>query len=185
VPRQVYLYDPPERFVVGTVGEPGQRTFYLQARAGVATTSVALEKQQVQVLAERVEELLDEVVRRSGGSAPVPVVAPLELDDLAPLEMPVTEDFRVGAMSLSWDGDTERVVIEAGAVTGEEDVDLDDDEDGPDLLRVTLTGAAARAFAKRALAVVSAGRPPCPFCTLPLEPEGHICPRQNGYRRRA
>ena len=86
---------------------------------------------------------------------------------------------------MSWDGETERVVIEAGAVTGEEDVDLDDDEDGPDLLRVTLTGAAARAFAKRALAVVSAGRPPCPFCALPLEPEGHICPRQNGYRRRA
>ena len=79
---------------------------------------------------------------------------------------------------MAWDGETERVVIEAGAVTGEEDVDLDDDEDGPDLLRVSLTGAVARAFAKRALAVVSAGRPPCPFCELPLEPEGHICPRQ-------
>ena len=104
---------------------------------------MALEKQQVQILAERVEELLDEVVRRSGGSAPVPAVSPVELDDLAPLEMPVTEDFRVGAMSLSWDGETERVVIEAGAVTGEEDVDLDDDEDGPDLLRVSLTGASA------------------------------------------
>ncbi len=183
--RQVFSYDPPERFVVGTVGEPGQRTFYLQARSGIQTTSVALEKQQVLVLAERVEELLDEVLRRSGGSAPVPALSPLELDDLGPLENPVTEDFRVGAMSLSWDADVERVVIEAGAVTGEEDVDLDDDEDGPDLLRVSLTGSAARAFAKRALAVVSAGRPPCPFCSLPLEPEGHICPRQNGYRRRA
>ena len=135
--RQVFSYDPPERFVVGTVGEPGDRTFYLQARSGLATTSVALEKQQVQILAERVEELLDEVVRRSGGAAPVPAVSPVELEDLAPLEMPVTEDFRVGAMSLSWDGETERVVIEAGAVTGEEDVDLDDDEGGPDLLRVT------------------------------------------------
>jgi uncharacterized repeat protein (TIGR03847 family) len=184
VARQVFSFDPPERFVVGTVGEPGARTFYLQASAGAATTSVALEKGQVQVLAERVEELLDEVVRRSGGSAPVPAVAPVELDDLAPLEMPVSEEFRVGAMSLSWDRDTERVVIEAGAVTGEPDVDLDDDEGGPDLLRVRLSGAAARAFAKRALAVVSAGRPPCPFCSLPLEPEGHICPRQNGYRRR-
>jgi uncharacterized repeat protein (TIGR03847 family) len=184
VPRQVYTYDSPDRFVAGTVGEPGQRTFYLQARTGAASTSVALEKQQVQILAERVDELLDEVVRRSGGSAPVPAVAPAELDDLGPLDMPVSEEFRVGAMSLSWDAELERVVIEAGAVTGEEEVELDDDENGPDLLRVVLTGAAARAFAKRALAVVSAGRPSCPFCDLPLEPEGHICPRQNGYRRR-
>ncbi|HYN74709.1 MAG TPA: DUF3090 domain-containing protein [Candidatus Limnocylindria bacterium] len=183
--RQVFTYDPPERFVVGTVGEPGQRTFYLQARAGSASTSVALEKQQVLVLAERVEELLDEVLRRSAGTAPVPAVAPADLVDLQPLEAPVTEEFRVGAMSLAWEPETERVVIEAGAVTGEEDVDLDDDENGPDILRVCLTGAAARAFVKRALAVVSAGRPPCPFCELPLEPEGHICPRQNGYRRRA
>jgi uncharacterized repeat protein (TIGR03847 family) len=185
VARQVFSHDPPDRFVVGTVGEPGQRTFYLQARSGPLSTSVALEKQQVQILAERVEELLDEVVRRSGGSAPIPAVSPDGLEDLAPLEMPVTEEFRVGAMSLAWDGERERVVIEAGATTGEEDVDLDDDEEGPDLLRVVLTGAAARAFAKRAQAVVSAGRPPCPFCDLPLEPEGHICPRQNGYRRRA
>jgi uncharacterized repeat protein (TIGR03847 family) len=183
--RQVFSYDLPERFVVGTVGEPGQRTFYLQARAAGVSTSVSLEKQQVLTLAERVEELLDEVLRRSAGTAPVPAVAPAELDDLEPLDSPVAEEFRVGAMALSWDGESERVVIEAGAVTGEEDVDLDDDEDGPDLLRVILTGAAARAFAKRALSVVSAGRPPCPFCELPLDPEGHICPRQNGYRRRA
>ncbi len=180
----VFSYDPPDRFVVGTVGEPGQRTFYLQASSGAATTSVVLEKQQVLVLAERVEELLDEVVRRTSGSAPVPAVAPTELDDLDPLQTPITEDFRVGAMALSWDGETERVVIEAGAVTGDEDVDLDDDESGPDLLRVTVSGSVARAFAKRALAVVGAGRPPCPFCNLPLEPEGHLCPRSNGYRRR-
>ena len=183
--RQVFSYDPPERFVVGTVGEPGQRTFYLQARAGSASTAVALEKQQVRVLAERVEELLDEVLRRSAGAAPIPAMAPTDLVDLQPLETPVVEEFRVGAMSLSWEPETERVVIEAGAVTGEDDVDLDDDDNGPDVLRVSLTGAAARAFAKRALAVVSAGRPPCPFCELPLEPEGHICPRQNGHRRRA
>lgn len=184
MPRRVFSHDAPDRFVVGTVGEPGQRTFYLQARSGATSTSVALEKQQVQILAERVDELLDEVVRRSGGSAPVPAVAPSDVEDLAPLDMPVTEEFRVGAMSLAWDAARERVVIEAGAVTGEEDVDLDDDESGPDLLRVVISGAAARAFAKRALAVVSAGRPPCPFCDLPLDPEGHICPRQNGYRRR-
>ena len=180
MPRAVFDYDPPDRFVVGTVGEPGDRTFYLQARAGRRVTSVALEKEQVRALAERVDEVLDEVLRRSGGTAPVPAVAPAELADADALETPVTEEFRVGALSLTWDGDTERVVIEAGATSDDEA----DEEAEVDLLRVTVTGAYARAFAKRALAVVEAGRPPCPFCSLPLEPQGHICPRANGYRRR-
>jgi uncharacterized repeat protein (TIGR03847 family) len=187
VPRQVFEFDPPDRFVAGTVGEPGERVFFLQASVAGRLTSVALEKQQVRALAERVEELLDEVLRRSGGTAPVPAVAPVELDDLAPLDSPLTEDFRVGTMALAWDEEGERVVIEAGAAAeeGEEAADLEDDENGPDLLRVRLSGSVARAFAKRALAVVQAGRPPCPFCGQPLDPKGHICPRANGYRRRA
>lgn len=180
----VFEYDTPERFVAGTVGDPGDRTFYLQAVAGARVTSVALEKQQVAVLAERVDELLDEVVRRSGGEAPVPAVTPVALTDTAPLTVPIEEDFRVGTMSLTWDGDAERVVIECLEV-GEEassEADLTPSSDGS-LLRVSLTGAAARAFAKRAMSVVAAGRPPCPFCGNPLDPSGHICPRANGHRR--
>ena len=90
-------------------------------------------------------------------------------------------------MSLAWDADAERVVIECFAegvaVEDDEDDEDDDDPEAGRLLRVRLTGAAARAFAKRALAVVAAGRPPCPFCGNPLDPEGHVCPRANGYRR--
>lgn len=196
MPRQVFLYDKPDRFVAGTVGQPGQRTFFLQATAAGRTTSVALEKSQVEALAERIDELLDEVVRRSAGGAPVPAVAPAELADTAPLEVPVEEEFRVGTMALAWDGAEERMILEAQALV-EIDADTDDDleaaeeqllqddENGPPLLRVRLTGAQARSFAKRALDVVSAGRPPCPLCSLPLDPEGHVCPRQNGYRRSA
>ncbi|HWM38658.1 MAG TPA: DUF3090 domain-containing protein [Streptomyces sp.] len=192
--RQVFLYDPPDRFIAGTVGLPGRRTFYLQASASGRTTSVALEKAQVEALAERIDELLDEVVRRSGGNAPVPAVAPTETDDKEPLETPVEEEFRVGTMALAWDGDGERMVVEAQAIVeleADSDEDLadaeerllQDDENGPPMLRVRLEGAMARAFAKRALEVVNAGRPPCPLCSLPLDPEGHVCPRQNGYRR--
>ena len=76
MPRQVFFYDPPERFVAGTVGQPGQRTFFLQATRAGRITSVALEKKQVALLAERIDELLDEVLRRSGGSAPVPPSPP-------------------------------------------------------------------------------------------------------------
>jgi uncharacterized repeat protein (TIGR03847 family) len=187
MPRQVFEYDPPERFVAGTTGTPGSRTFFLQARTGTRVTTVALEKQQVSVLAERVDELLDEVVRRSRGEAPVPAITPAAADDNAPLDLPIEEEFRVGTMSLAWDGDTDRVVIEcfeAGATRSEDDElpDSDDDADGA-VLRVSLAGAAARAFVKRALAVVAAGRPPCPFCNEPLDPQGHICSRANGYRR--
>jgi uncharacterized repeat protein (TIGR03847 family) len=187
MPRQVYEYDPPERFVAGTTGLPGSRTFFLQARTGPRLTTVQLEKQQVSVLAERVEELLDEVVRRSKGEAPVPAIAPAAADDTAPLDLPIEQEFRVGTMSLAWDGDTGRVVIECFEVTenGVEDDELPDTDDEADgaVLRVCLAGAAARAFAKRALAVVAAGRPPCPFCNQPLDPQGHICARANGYRR--
>jgi uncharacterized repeat protein (TIGR03847 family) len=189
MPRQVFLYDPPERFVVGTVGEPGHRTFFLQARAQDRLTSVALEKQQVAALAEQVDRLLDEVLRGTSGAAPIPAIAPVESEDLAPLEQPVEEEFRVGTLALGWDAQAGRVVIVAQArVEGEEAAEdapsiADDSEEGPDVLRVRLTGSMARAFAKRALSVVSAGRPPCPFCGLPLDASGHICPRQNGYRR--
>jgi len=184
--RQVHLFDQPERFVAGTVGQPGERQFFLQARDGGRVVSVALEKAQVQVLAERVDALLDEVVRRTGGEASVPATAPIGSDDLDPLDAPVTEEFRVGAMGLGWNGDTELLIIEAHEVVEDEDdvPDLEEDpEDGPAVLRVRLTGAQARAFCKRALSVVAAGRPPCPFCNQPLEPSGHICPRANGYRR--
>lgn len=99
-------------------------------------------------------------------------------------------------MALAWDGESERVVVEAQAIVevdadsdddmeAAEELLLQDDENGPPLLRVRLTGVMARVFAKRALDVVAAGRPPCPLCTLPLDPEGHVCPRQNGYRRGA
>jgi uncharacterized repeat protein (TIGR03847 family) len=98
------------------------------------------------------------------------------------------EAFRVGTMTLAWDGTSGSVLVEARAVTDEEDPeaveaveDDDDDEDGPDLLQVRLDAPAARGFIEHAIEVVAAGRPPCPLCGLPLNPEGHICPRRNGY----
>jgi uncharacterized repeat protein (TIGR03847 family) len=180
----VYSYDPPERFIAGTVGQPGERSFYLQARGGGRTTSVILEKGQVSQLAERLDELLDEVLRRTGGSAPVPKSASTALADDGPLELPLMEEFRVGAIALAWDHEGDRVIIEAQEETDEPVEPLADDvpEDGPAVLRVRISPAAARAFSRRALQVVRQGRPPCPLCGLPLEPAGHVCPRQNGHR---
>lgn len=184
MPRNVFAFDPPERFVAGTVGQPGERTFYLQASGGGRTVSVALEKVQVKVLADRLEELL-ETARRAGGD--VPVAAGRTLEDTAPLDAPVEEEFRVGTMGLAWDGEHEQVVVEAlaqvEATDGAEVAPLSDETEGPDALRVHLTPDMAQAFVQRAQRVVAAGRPPCPLCSLPLDAEGHICPRQNGHRR--
>lgn len=179
--RQVFVFDPPERFVAGTVGQPGERTFFLQARDAVQTVSVSLEKVQVSVLADRLEELLGEVRRRQGVTDPA-----TDEPDVAPLDTPVEEQFRVGAMGLAWDAEADRIVVEAQAATDEpvdESTILEDVEEGPDALRVRITPAAAQAFIVRARRVIAAGRPLCPLCALPLDAAGHICPRQNGYRR--
>ncbi|WNV86811.1 MULTISPECIES: DUF3090 domain-containing protein [Umezawaea] len=182
--RVIHVFRQPDRFVAGTVGQPGDRMFYLQASEEARMVSVALEKQQVSVLAERISSLLEEVHRRFG--ADVPDDTPPDLRDTEPLTAPVEEEFKVGTMGLGWDAESSAVVIELLAIT-EEEVDeavvLDDTEEGPDAVRVFLSPSEARAFAERADRVVNAGRKPCPLCSEPLDPDGHVCPRQNGYRR--
>jgi len=184
--RVIHVFRRPDRFVAGTVGEPGERAFYLQAVQDSRTVSVLLEKQQVSVLAERIEALLAELARRFG-PALVGAGAELEIDS-EPLSLPLEEEFRVGTMGLGWDADSHSVVVELLAIT-EDEVDesvvLDDTEEGPDALRVFLTPEQARAFAERAERVVAAGRPPCPLCAEPLDPKGHLCVRLNGYHERA
>ncbi len=182
--RVIHVFRQPDRFVAGTVGQPGDRMFYLQASEEARMVSVALEKQQVSVLAERISSLLEEVQRRFG--ADIPEDTPADLRDTEPLAAPVEEEFKVGTMGLGWDAEASAVVIELLAIT-EEEVDeavvLDDTEEGPDAVRVFLSPSEARAFAERADRVVNAGRKPCPLCSEPLDPDGHVCPRQNGYRR--
>ncbi len=196
----VHNYEQPDRFIAGTVGPPGQRTFFLQAKDGDRVTSVALEKQQVAILAERLDILLDEALRRSGGDAAIPAVAPVDLRDGDPLDQPIVEEFRVGTITLSWDGEDGVVVIELFPVS---EVAATDDSDGgadeaaaeaqteaaeieieaDEMLLVKLDPGYARFFARRALSVVSAGRPACQFCGGPIDPEGHLCPRANGFKR--
>ena len=195
----VHRYDAPDRFVAGTVGQPGERTFFLQAREGNRITSVACEKQQVSVLAEHLDKVLDEVVRRSAGGVDVPP-ASANARDVDPLDAPITEEFRVGTMTIAWDPSIDRIVIELFS-----NVDTDEDEteaeaeseadpaaaraaetaeiNADEVFVVKITASYARDFVARAQSLVAAGRPPCPFCLQPLDPNGHICPRANGYRR--
>jgi uncharacterized repeat protein (TIGR03847 family) len=178
VPRQIHAYVDPRRFVAGTVGLPGERTFYLQASDDRSVTSVALEKAQVAMLADRIGGLL--------AQAGIPETA--GTDDHEALALPLEEEFRVGTLGIAWlpDGeDGDRVLVEAHALGDEEAAEPgDDDDDAADTLRVLLRPDAAASFVRRARTLVAAGRPPCPFCLQPLDPAGHVCPRANGYRRR-
>lgn len=180
--RAIHVFRTPDRFIAGTVGEPGDRSFYLQAVHHARVVSVLLEKQQVQVLADRMGLLLDEVHRRFGTAVP-----PAESEvDVSPLIMPIDAEFRVGTMGLGWDADAGAVVVELLAVTDtefDESVVLDDVEEGPDAVRVFLTPLQARQFAVRTEKVIAAGRAPCPLCGEPLGPGGHVCIRTNGYLR--
>jgi uncharacterized repeat protein (TIGR03847 family) len=187
----VHRYDAPDRFVAGTVGQPGERTFFLQAREGNRMTSVACEKQQVSVLAEHLDRVLDEVLRRSAGGVDVPP-ASSKARDTDPLDAPITEEFRVGTMTIAWDPSIDRIVIELfsnvdvveestqppPAAAAEESDEIEADE----VFVVKITASYARDFVARAQALVAAGRPSCPFCLQPIDPQGHICPRANGYR---
>ena len=191
--RRIFSFDNPDTFVCGALGQPGRRTFYLQASKGSHVVSVALEKAQVAVLAERLATLL--LALRQGG-----VAVGSDAPEGAPaLVEPVVEQFRVGTLTLGWDADRELVVIEARELMEADDEEEDEDEpdeggaepqrsfgasdlvEGPDLVRVELEPEAALVFATGAIATVQAGRPLCPLCGAPLDPTGHFCPRRNGY----
>ncbi|MFJ3382385.1 DUF3090 domain-containing protein [Curtobacterium sp. NPDC090217] len=172
MPPIVHGFDWPDRLVVGTIGRPGERTFYLQARDGRRVVSVALEKEQSAVLAEKLDELLDEVATVEENRFSVPPSVPRELYDVDPLDQPVEPEFRAGALSLGFDPATAQVVIEAYPIEDElEILSEESDEDGEieavvempepsELLQVKIPVGTARAFVERTREVVAAGRPP-------------------------
>jgi uncharacterized repeat protein (TIGR03847 family) len=185
----VHAFDWPDRFVVGTVGVPGERTFFLQVRTGQKLVSVSLEKQQAAALADRIDEVLDTLMAEDGNPHSVPSGTPSELDDGDPLDEPVDDLFRAGTMSLGWDPSTSQVVIEAYAIAEIEvdeltalaaevvEIEIEPDE----MLQVKIPVGSARAFAKRARDIVASGRPLCSLCGEPMEGD-HVCDLPDGFR---
>jgi uncharacterized repeat protein (TIGR03847 family) len=180
---RVLLFEEPERFTVGTVGQPGERTFFIQARDRTRLISISLEKAQVQALSERLLYMVREIKQ----SDPTVVITKLQRDD-APLDTPIEEEFRVGVIGLAFDADQQLIQVDLQAVSENESdnrefIDVDDLTGDQDILRVLISPSEADRFSKRCNVVVGAGRQPCPFCGGPIDPRGHLCPRANGYRR--
>jgi len=168
----------PDRVTVGTVGPVGERMFILQVRQGRVLLTLKVEKAQVSALSRYLGRLLGEL--RRPGELPEPTLLGIE-----GFEVP---DFVVGALGVSYDEESDRVVIvaeEVGAAVDDEQVLPTEDDDEPGLgasARLSMTREQAAALAIRGTELVEAGRPPCPLCGYPLDPRGHSCPRTNGHR---
>lgn len=172
---------PVDRITADAVGEPGSRTFYLQARAGGEIVTVIVEKQQVQLLAASVLELLEDVVSDEQ------VTAEAEMG----LEEPLEARWRAGRLSLAFDGDRDLFILEIEEFRPEAE-DLDPDEprpvlpdEEPEKIRVWASAAQMLSLSRHGAAVAARGRPTCQFCGNPMDPEGHVCAAMNGHSRPA
>jgi uncharacterized repeat protein (TIGR03847 family) len=166
----------------GAIGEPGRRTFYIQARAGARTVTIRSEKQQVAAIGK--------YLRRALAHLPVPEGQPPR--SVMQLAEPVQEAFVLGAIALEFNRSNDEFVLHLKEFAplsqddDEDDLEEDDDNDDDSLenasgsrARVSMTRAQAMAFCDNADRIVSAGRPDCEYCELPINPDGHFCPRMN------
>jgi uncharacterized repeat protein (TIGR03847 family) len=163
-----YEFEEVDAFTTGAIGEPGDRTFYLQARAGKRRVAVKCEKQQVSAIVQYLRRVLNDL--------PPPEEKPMPgaLD----LAVPVDEAFVLGPIGLGYDRSSDRLIVQL------EEIVLADGEGEPiegadGHIRVYVTRAQAAAFCDHADAIVAAGRPECRWCSLPIDPDGHACPRMN------
>lgn len=166
-----------DRITTDAIGEPGMRVFYIQARAGAELVTVIVEKQQVQLLATSVLELLAEVHEETG-SGPTD-------EDMA-LESPIDPMFRAGRLSIGFDPEQDRFLLEIAELAPEQD-DEDPlttiDEDDGVTIRLWASREQMLALSRYGSAVAERGRPTCQFCGNPIDPEGHACPATNGHRK--
>ena len=163
--------NPVSFLTIGTVGLPGQRTFYLQGSRGTHVISLVIEKEQALMLANSFESLLEELDQRH----PVPsrdAQEPIWTD--MRLREPVESLFRVGNMGLGYNEDTDQVVLVA--------YELVDEEEEPSIVSFWAKRTQIQALIQHALDVVKAGRPICGNCGLPIGSEGHFCPNRNGHK---
>jgi uncharacterized repeat protein (TIGR03847 family) len=163
--------DSPDHFTAGAIGPPGQRVFYLQSREAGRLVTLKVEKEHVRALAEYLGGLLARVKRAPGAArGDAELIEPIE---------PVWE---VGSLAVGYDEAQDRVVVEASELQEEaEEEESPPPEPAPAMARFRITRAQAAAFVERAQELMKAGRPTCPVCSRPIDPEGHVCPRANGH----
>lgn len=165
--------DSPDHFTAGAVGSPGQRVFYLQSREGSHLITLKVEKEHVRALAEYLGGLLARVKSAPGAAS-----------GAAELIEPLEAAWDVGSLAVGYDESQDRVVVEASELIEAEEPEEESTprpEPEPAMARFRITRAQAAAFVERANELMKGGRPTCPVCSRPMDPEGHVCPRANGH----
>ncbi len=170
---------PVDRITADAVGEPGLRTFYIQARHGDELVTVTVEKQQVQLLAASILEILADVALETGEGPP---------DNEMAMEQPVEPRWRAGRLSIGYEPERDLFLLELEEFVPEPDEDDPDppaDRPDPEVMRLWATREQMLALSRHGAEVVERGRPTCQFCGNPIDPRGHTCPAMNGHRSRA
>ena len=164
--------DSPDHFTAGAIGPPGQRVFYLQSREAGRLVTLKVEKEHVRALAEYLGGLLARVKRAPGAAR-----------GDAELIEPIEPAWEVGSLAVGYDEAQDRVVVEASELQEETEGEEESapPEPAPAMARFRITRAQAAALVERSEALIKAGRPTCPICSRPMDPEGHVCPRANGH----
>jgi uncharacterized repeat protein (TIGR03847 family) len=171
------------------VGAPGERQFFLQVSSLNQRNTVAIEKEQLIALLDRFEEMIRELRRQK--LANYEELHFPEARSEETLEYPIQEDFQAGVMGITWDPEKQKIYLEVQEISDQDEfrdlVPIDSEEIEsefpPEILQSVLSIAQVRGFISLSREVIDAGRQPCPFCGLPIDPSGHLCPRANGYKR--
>lgn len=166
--------DPVDRITAEAIGEPGERVFYLQARKGDELVTLVVEKQQVQLLAASILEILSRVGLETGEGP--------EDEEMA-LEEPLEPRWRAGRLSIGYEEGRDLLLLEIDELVAEEEGEGEavEPESEGDQLRLWATREQMLALSRHSALVASRGRPPCDFCGNPIDPEGHRCPAMNGH----
>lgn len=175
------------------IGQPGKRVFYIQAWQNTRTITLIVEKIQIQSLAVALEQFLAEIQTRY----PELPEAPGDYEeDRMHIRPPVDPMFRVGELGLGYDADNDLVVLvaremvaeageeedEAGGESSPASEDPSGAADDARVVRFWCTRAQLRAMCRWGMEVAARGRPICPQCGEPIDPQGHFCPKKNGHK---
>lgn len=171
--RKLTNFNPVSRITIGAVGSPGHRIFLLQASQGPSIVTLKLEKEQARILASSTIELLEELDQkypRSESKFEVPLSSDLALQE------PMEPDFVIGQIGLGYDQEQDMVVLVV------QEIELEEYQE-PAIARFWASRAQMRSMSDRTLEVVDQGRPICPLCDSPIDPDGHFCPKTNGHEK--
>ena len=164
--------NPANHLTIGTVGQPGNRTFFLQGGRGSEVISLVIEKIQAAAIADSFEELLADLAKEHPAISRDLQKGSVQID--LRLHEPVDPLFRVGNLGLGYNDELERVIVVAYELVAE--------EEDANMVSFWVKAHQAQALIEHARTVVSSGRPICGNCGNPIDADGHFCPHRNGYK---